>query len=188
MVEWYADPELFGDEDPDSGWLLAGLIQQACQNVTGFALEDVITMNAGTGDLDDTLLLRWLPEAYRAGYTGEFARKFLIAVIDLGTSMVSGFTHPGSVAEELALRFVLDQVSILDDVQGAGLPEHWRASVEDALFEDMDHEMLYQNWGGDVMAAVDDNLGTVNLNFDSWFDSFANHSVNPYVSDHPGPV
>ena len=174
-------------EDPEEGRLIAGAICRAYLGIVEALFDDVCALRhnpAALANLETQVICR-LPLGFRSGYDAGFAQRFLTAAVDLGTSMATEFTHPASTAQELVLRLVLDEASNLDDALGLGLSEGWRYDVEDRLFMDMDHEVLYASLPDDVTDEVQDKLGMVTLAFEDWFESFAHHEGNPYSADRP---
>lgn len=183
------DPE---EVDPDErartlaqATALAGVISWAYDSVLDELFQDFAIMLSG-GTVSDTLQIRDLPEVYDDRYDRLFVQKFVAVTVDLGTAMVSGFGHPTCVAQELALRLVLNRAEQVEWTYPLNLADSWRSDVEDALFEDADHELLYGPWadglGEDI--ASSGQLDVVNLDFADWFSSFADHQhVNPYCFD-----
>ena len=62
--------------------------------------------------------------------------------------------------------------------------------MEDSLFEDLDHEMLYDpaldGISNDPECA---SLGIADLDVAAWFEPFNERTVNPYAADDdPGPL
>jgi hypothetical protein len=49
------------------------------------------------------------------------------------------------VAQKLAVRFLLDQVEVIQDLYPLDLVDGWRGRLEEHMLEDPDSEMLYQN-------------------------------------------
>lgn len=110
----------------------------------------------------------------------------MAVTVDLGTAMVAGFWHPTCVAQELALRLVMNRAEQAERTYPLNLANNWRSDVEDALFQDDDHELLYGLWSdglGEEIASSG-QLDVVNLDFSYWFVSFTDHQhVNPYCFD-----
>jgi hypothetical protein len=77
---------------------------------------------------------------------------------------VRGWTHPSCGAQEPAVRCLLDQVEVIQDLYGLDLEDGWRGQVEEHLFED-DVEQNMQ-------------LGLAPMNLTDWFEPF-NHSRVP---------
>jgi hypothetical protein len=170
-------------------WAYEFLIDQLFDDVS--ALRTTPDAVDGTGQLDgtlhidDTLQLSALPPLYRAHYTPLFAQRFLTVALDLGTAFARSFTSPSCVAQELALKLLLNGVEVLQDMLPAlDLPGGWREDVEESLFADLDHEFLYDpaldGFTDDPALA---SLRIVNLEVSSWFTPFPDQRVNPYAAN-----
>ena len=95
---------------------------------------------------------------------------------DVTASLVRGWTAPGCLAAELAVRCLLDQAEITEDIYELDLPEDWRADVEEVLLEDADSEALYS----DNLDVLEDDAAS--LGFEQWFKPFApGDTVPPYA-------
>jgi hypothetical protein len=88
--------------------------------------------------------------------------------------------HPSCVAQELAVRCLLDQVEVIQDLYGLDLEDGWRGRVEEHLLEDTDSEMLYQNAmdGFEDDVELNMQLGFAPMSLKDWFEPF-NHSRVP---------
>jgi hypothetical protein len=84
------------------------------------------------------------------------------------------------VAQELAVRCLLDQVEVIQDLYGLDLEDGWRGRVEEHLLEDTDSEMLYQNAmdGFEDDVELNMQLGFAPMSLTDWFEPF-NHSRVP---------
>ena len=111
-----------------------------------------------------------------ASYDAKFTQKFIVVAADVTASLVRGWTAPGCLAAELAVRCLLDQAEITEDIYELDLPEDWRAEVEEVLLEDADSDALYS----DSLDVLEDDADT--LGFDQWFKPFApGDTVPPYA-------
>lgn len=165
--------------------MLRGAVHWAYESLIDELFDDISMLREAPDAIDETLALSSLPPLHSASYGPLFAQRFLAVALDLGTAFASSFTAPSCVAQELALRLVLDGVEILPDLfPSLELPEDWRGSLEDSLFEDLDHELLYDpalDGVGSDPALV--SLGMANLDISDWFVPFADKTVNPYAAD-----
>lgn len=93
---------------------------------SAYSETDDICILRDSGSVSETLRIDDLPPLYRTRYNALFAQKFLTVTVDLGTSFVAGFGSPTCVAQEIALRLVLDGVD------------------EDSLFEDLGQHPVRQ--------------------------------------------
>ena len=164
---------------------LAGVISWAYDSVLDELFQDFAILLAG-GTVSDTIQIRDLPAMYTDRYGIVFVQKFVVVAVDLGTAMVSGFGYPTCVAQELVLRLVLNRAEQVEWTYPLNLADGWRSDLDDALFEDGDHELLYGLWGdglGNAIASAG-QLDVANLDFADWFSSFTDHQhVNPYCLD-----
>ena len=94
---------------------------------------------------------------------------------ELGT-LVHGWTAPGCFAAELAVRCLLDQAEIAEDIYELDLPDKWRADVEEVHLEDADSEALFSDRRHDLEDDVSE------LDFAHWFRPFTSgDAVPPYA-------
>jgi hypothetical protein len=99
-----------------------------------------------------------------------------VVAADVTASLVRGWTAPGCLAAELAVRCLLDQAEITEDIYELDLPDEWRARVEEVLLEDADSQALY----ADNFDVLEDDAGT--LGFEHWFTPFGpGDAVPPYA-------
>ncbi len=120
-------------------------------------------------------VLSSLPPQFATRYDAEFARKFIVVAADVTASLVRGWTAPGCLAAELAVRCLLDQAQITQDIYELELPEGWRATVEEVLLEDAASEWLYTD-------SADGGTGTAQPDVGQWFASFSpGDTVPPYA-------
>jgi hypothetical protein len=93
--------------------------------------------------IEDTWVLSQLPARFTASYTPLFAQRFLVAVVDVTGRLTRGWEPLACVAQELGLRVLLNQVEVVAETADVALDDGWRGYLEDMLFEDIDHELLY---------------------------------------------
>lgn len=75
----------------------------------------------------------------------------------MAAALLRGWTHPSRVAQELAVRCLLDQVEVIQNLYGLELADRWRGRLEERMLEDTDNEMQNQS-------AMDGFEGDVELN------------------------
>lgn len=197
---WLTELDIESD-DPDEraralveSEYVAGALFQAGAIVVDLLFEDLAVLTrAGEGATvaglaDEVFLaLEGLPPRFADRYDEAFARAMVVAVADVTRRLVAGWEPLGCVAEELGLRLLLDQAEVqLEDAEvpvGAG----WRAWLEEYLFEDPDHEMLYE-------PAVDEDgdppegPGGVPMRFEAWFTPFGSgRPLPPYLLSWAAP-
>ncbi|PQZ92300.1 hypothetical protein CQ018_12410 [Arthrobacter sp. MYb227] len=185
--------EEFEESDPEAddfspNTLLTGALMWSYETLVDSLFEDISFQRNGGTAIEETLCLSQLPEAFQEHYTSGFTQRFLAITMDLGHSLVSGFSHPSCVAQELVLRLVFNRMELLEDLYTElELPDDWRSMLEDLMFEDTDHEFLYDpsmlGIGSDPKFA---HMRVVNLDIADWFTPFADRTVNPYAHDALG--
>lgn len=164
---------------------LRGAMHWAYEFLVDQLFDDVSTLRTEPEAVAETMQLGDLPPLQRAHYGPLFAQRFLAVTLDLGTSLATAYRSPTCVAQELALRLLLDCVEILQDMLPAlELAEDWRGRAEDTLFEDLDHELLYDPaLDGIGSSPLGGQRGMANLNVSSWFTPFLDRAVNPYAAN-----
>ena len=122
--------------------LLAGLLW----NSSGILIDQLFRDLGTLSELDDvtpsdiagTSVLSSLPPQFAASYDAKFTQKFIVVASDVTASLARGWTAPGCLAAELAVRCLLDQAEITEDIYELDLPDDWRSQVEEVLLEDAD--------------------------------------------------
>ncbi|MFI8826058.1 hypothetical protein [Streptomyces sp. NPDC053431] len=169
------DPAVFGAA-ADTAELAAGalvhaaevLIDELCDDVQALAEEDT-DVAACAGHLWH---LDRLPARHADRYDELFARRFLVTAVALTTRFTDGsFRRLGCLADELVLRFLVEQAHVALDLYGlldeevAAALERFRAHVLDRPRQDQDEEVAP-------------------LGFGTWFTPFgADRYVHPYAAD-----
>ncbi|WP_326854552.1 hypothetical protein [Actinocrinis sp.] len=167
----YQPDDDFDDED-GGAWvpnaqarLAAGALVWAIETLIDELFQDIETLARDDADTEECLVLSALPPRCADQYTGLFAKRFLVTTIAL-TSRLTGPHHAplASVAEELALRLLIEQAHVVLDLYDLADPEtdHALASLKDAAYEDYDHEDLYD----------EDDDSTANPDASTWFAPF----------------
>ncbi|MCB5274252.1 hypothetical protein BJG92_01782 [Arthrobacter sp. SO5] len=163
--------------------LLAGLLWNSSGILIGQLFRDLGTLSnleaVTPSDIAGTSVLSSLPPQFAAGYDAKFTQKFIAVAADVTASLVRGWTAPGCLAAELAVRCLLDQAELTEDIYELDLPEDWRARVEDVLLDGADSEALYEDAdGGSPAGHVNDGM----LDFEHWFTPFTpGDAVPPYA-------
>ena len=88
------------------------------------------------------------------------------------------------MAQELAVRCLLDHVEDIQALYGLDLADGWCGRLEERMLEDTDSEMLYQNdamdgFEGDV--ELNQQLGLAPTDLKDWFASFSDSYVPGFV-------
>jgi len=160
--------------------LLAGLLWNSASILIDQLFRDLGTLSAldavTPADIAGTSVLSSLPPQFAAGYDAKFTQKFIVVAADVTACLVRGWTAPGCLAAELAVRCLLDQAEITEDIYELDLPEDWRADVEEVLLEDADSDALYS----DNLDVLEDDAAS--LDFEQWFKPFSpGDTVPPYA-------
>jgi hypothetical protein len=104
------------------------------------------------------------------------AKRLLVTGVDLSARLTKGWEPLACVAQELLMRLLLDEMEVCIDSFGAGdlIDGEWRLALEDELFEDLDHEMLFNpaldGFETDPDSPVRDVIA--DMSFDKWFEPF----------------
>lgn len=129
--------------------LLAGALWEASVILIDQLFEDLAGLrklhSIDREDIANTFVLSWLPPRQAQKYNIGFVQGFLVIAADLTGALARGWSRPSCVAQELALRCLLDQVEVIQDSYDLDLADDWRGSLEEQMFEDMDSDLLYQN-------------------------------------------
>jgi hypothetical protein len=161
--------------------LLAGLLWNSSSVLIDQLFRDLGMLNeldaVAPSDIAGSSVLSSLPPRFAASYDAKFTQRFIVVASDVTASLVRGWTAPGCLAAELAVRCLLDQAEITEDIYELDLPDGWRADVEVVLLEDADSESLYS----DSLDDLDADAGK--LGFEHWFKPFTpGDAVPPYAS------
>jgi hypothetical protein len=165
--------------------LLAGLLWNSSSILIDQLFRDLGTLSTldvlMPADIAGTSVLSSLPPQFAASYDAKFTQKFIVVSADVTASLVRGWTAPGCLAAELAVRCLLDQAEITEEIYELDLPENWRAAVEEVLLEDADSEALYSDDDDDDGDGLD-RADAGALGFEHWFRPFApGDTVPPYA-------
>ncbi len=167
--------------------LVAGLLWHASVVMMDELFSDIeLLRSRGTptaADMDETFVISGLPPRFAHRYTALFAQRFLTVAVDLTTRIAGRWQPPSCVAQELALRCLLNEAQLLAEEAGLELDEDWRATVEEFLLEDTDAELLYSE-ALDGFEDYLDSIGTgvASMKFENWFEPFNNaRHVPPYA-------
>ncbi len=160
--------------------LLAGLLWNSSGILVDQLFRDLGTLSTleavTPSDIAGSSVLSSLPPQFAASYDTTFTRKFIVVASDVTASLVRGWTAPGCLAAELAVRCLLDQAEITEDIYELDLPDDWRAQVEEVLLEEADSPALYSD-SPDLT-----ELDAGKLGIEGWFTPFAAGStVPPYA-------
>lgn len=164
--------------------LIEGALWHASIILVDELFQDLLAMDAADSDWDagDSAAFSGLPDRYMDRYRSGFARRFIASAIVVTSRVAAIWFPPATVAEEIALRLLLDRVEMMNELHDLNLDSGWRGALEDLLFEDVDHEYLY-----DESAPLEAEFlpaGAAPLTFDAWFTPFRSppHSA-PYATD-----
>jgi hypothetical protein len=134
------------------------------------------------------LVLEDLPERYVLQYDVLFVRRLITtAVVMTGRLAQPGFVQLTCVAEELLMRLLLIQANATADIFGllSGEVSTALGVFADGVYEDMDHEWLYQP----AADGIDEDpsfahMGIVPMGIKDWFTPFnEGRYVHPYAAN-----
>lgn len=170
---------------------VAGALFQASVQVVDHLFEDLDTlMQAGDGetvaDVEGAVFpgLEGLPERFADRYDATFTRRLVVAVADVTRRFTSGWEPLACVAQELGLRLLLDQAEVQLELAEVSVGPGWRALSEEYLFEDPDHEMLYEPALEGIEGALLAGLASAPMEFEAWFLPFnTERTLPPFLLD-----
>jgi hypothetical protein len=163
---------------------LAGCLIYAADIVIDELIDDIVSLrtekNTPASAIGDTWVLSQLPAQFAANYTPLFAQRLLVAVVDVTARLTKGWEPLACVAQDIGLRVLLNQVEVVADTAGVALDDHWRAHLEDLLFEDTDHELLYDPaYDGIEDDPASQPPGMAPMRFEDWFKPFNKERTMP---------
>lgn len=167
--------------------LLAGALWEASVVLIDQLFEDLAGLrrlqSIDREDIANTFVVSGLPPMHAHKYGVGFVQRFLVVAADMTGALVRGWSRPSCVAQELALRCLLDQVEVIQDSYDLDLADDWRGRLEELMFEDMDSELLYQNAldGFENDVELNMQLGFAPMNVQDWFEPFNDASVPPFA-------
>lgn len=175
----------------------AGALFQASVVVLDHLFMDLQTLaaehhGATVAEVEDAafFVLHELPSRYAHRYDALFIQEFIVATVDVTRRFTSGWEPLACVAQELALRMILNGAEFQLELAEVKLSDGWRATAEDVMFEDLDHEMLFD---ASLDGIEDDSeslaeLRSAPLAFADWFRPFnSERHLPPYLLDEPDP-
>lgn len=169
--------------------LVKGLLWHVSETIVEQLFEDLRTLARADDDADawrDTWVLSQLPPTFGQHYGVLFAQKFLVATVDVTSRLAGGWSTLPTVAHELALRIILNEAEAVQEEVAIALPSDWRGQLEEVLFQDLDHELLYEPAMDGIGEYAASHLGMTQMDFASWFVPFANAQPSaPYATDSP---
>lgn len=162
--------------------LAAGALVYAIDLLSDDLFDDLVELEADreaesvTDSERAFMVLEQLPPAYADQYTPLFVRKFVVATAMLTARLTSpSWAGLLTTAEELALRLLIEEAIPALDLHGLydDATEEAFAAFKDTVYEDSDHEDLYDT-------DPDEEL----VDPDTWFEPFrASTRVHPYTLD-----
>lgn len=170
---------------------LAGCLIQASVMVVDQLIDDVGELRKHEGTAGERIGRTWvlsdLPARFAAKYTALFAQEFLVAFVDVTSRLTRGWEPLACVAQELGLRVLLDHVDVVAEAADVTLPDAWRGHLEEILFEDLDHQLLYDPaHDGIEEDPAAQPPGMAPMRFEDWFRPFNNkRTLPPYALPAP---
>lgn len=188
-LEWMADmPAEERLRSLSPARLLAGVIWHASVILIDELFQDIDTLRDNERvtqeDIDETWVLSGLPPQYAEKYNGLFAQPFLVVAADMTTKLAAGWTSPSCVAQELAVRCLLDQIEVTTDTYELDLDPDWRGMLTDRILEDTDSDMLYEPRldGFQHDEGLNQQLRLAPMALEHWFEPFNDQRhVTPYA-------
>jgi hypothetical protein len=157
--------------------LLAGLLWNSSGILVDQLFRDLGTLNTleaiTPSDIAGSSVLSSLPPQFAASYDAKFTQRFIVVASDVTASLARGWTSPGCLAAELAVRCLLDQAEITEDIYELDLPQDWRAQVEEVLLEEADSPALYSE------SPRIPEIDAGKLSIEGWFTPFTSGSTVP---------
>lgn len=172
---------------------LAGCLIQASIIAVDQLIEDIVELRGQNETaavrITDTWILSDLPPRFADKYTALFAQEFLVALVDVTSRLTKAGSPWACVAQELGLRVLLNRVEIIAEAADVTLDDGWRGHLEDLLFEDLDHEFLYdQAYDGIEDDVASQPSGMALMRFKHWFRPFnGERTLPPYALPAPPP-
>lgn len=165
--------------------LVKGLLWNASISLVDHMFDDLATITADE-DSDDAyrpqIILGMLPARFIEHYNPLFCRMFLVAIVDVTARIAGTWSSLPTVAHELALRALLEEAVAIQERDDIELPDDWRGDLEESLFEDLDHEFLYDNRHIED-TAVAELAGFTPMGIEDWFTPFGDESrPAPYAT------
>ncbi|WMX44353.1 hypothetical protein [Streptomyces roseicoloratus] len=170
-------PEVFG-ASPDTAQLAAGALVHAAEVLIDELYDDVQALADEDTDVAGCQGHLWhldrLPARHAARYDEPFARRFLVTAVAFTTRLTGGgFGRLGCLAEELVLRFLLEQARTALDLYGL-LDDDVAAALERF------HGRVREEAGIGADPGPEPPL----LGFGTWFTPFGEDCyVHPYAAD-----
>jgi hypothetical protein len=135
-------------------------------------------------EVEESLLVAFLPPQYKHHYDFMFRRKFFACLITVGYKLAANRdigNVPSSTAEELALDTIIEVAKARLELKEA---ESDFGAFYDLAFADLDYDLLYGGKEDGIEdALVGALMGIGNLHFDEWFEPFGDVAVHPYLTD-----
>lgn len=170
---------------PGSAELAAGALVYGAEVLIDELYDDVQALAEEDTNVADCEGHLWhldqLPPRHAARYDELFARRFLVTAVALTTRFTDGgFDRLGCLAEELVLKFLLEQAHVTLDLYGL-LDDEVTTALErfaSTVYEDEDVEWLFDEETAEQQA----------IGFGTWFTPFGeDRYVHPYAADEHLP-
>ncbi|MFJ7070391.1 hypothetical protein [Streptomyces sp. NPDC101115] len=171
------EPAVFG-AGPDTAELAAGALVHAAEVLIDELYDDVQALADEDTDVAGCQGHLWhldrLPPRHAARYDEPFARRFLVTAVALTTRFTDGgFRRLGCLAEELVLRFLLEQARSALDLYGL---------LDDDVVAAL--ERFHTHVREEAGIGADPGPEPPVLGFGTWFTPFGeDRYVHPYAAD-----
>lgn len=145
-----------------------GYLARACETCIDDLFDDLAVVSGETGAAPELAnLTGWLPEEWESEYTPAFYRRFIVTMTDVTTAVVAGWEGPATVAQALAMAYLVESIESLKELTGVRVPRGMLETLRGRLVDE------------DVVAAV---LAGV-VDFEEWFVPFGTEPSAPYATD-----
>ncbi|GAA3389465.1 hypothetical protein [Streptomyces roseoviridis] len=167
------DPAVFG-ASPDTAELAAGALVHGAEVLIDELYDDVLALAEEDTHVAACQGHLWhldrLPDRHADRYDELFARRFLVTAVALTTRFTDGgFRRLGCPAEELVLRFLLEQAHVALDLYGL---------LDDDVAAALDRFLTH--------VRADTGREPVPVGFGAWFTPYGeDRYVHPYAADIP---
>lgn len=180
-LDWFVenpDPEMTAAEQATilREWVVVkGLLWHVSNTTVDELFQDVIALcdrAAGPDAWMETQVMADLPPRFWQHYDGLFAKRFLVAMVDVTNALVNGWEEPPTVAHELATHILLERLQLPQEIFGIQLESSIIEDLAEDLFGDRDFDLLYSRRMDGIEDYAQAELGMVNLDIASWFTPF----------------
>lgn len=148
-------PDLTGAPRLISEWgIVCGYLARACSLAIDRLFDDLVAVESKSAIAPDRSLRDWLPPKWTSAYTPLFHRRFIVTMVDVTTKVVRGWDAPATVAQALAMAYLVDTVNLLAQLDEVTLRADLLTVLRDRLVDTDLIEAVYE--GSDPELAADE--------------------------------